>query len=191
MGLALLDTIKVSTTAAHGAVECWKGMVENMKSLNIRKTITAGLAGTVLMTIIMVMAPLMGMPKMDIAAMLGSMLTGEPPAPGSFAWIVGLALHLTIGTGVLSAIYALAKHYLPTSSPFAKGLIFGVIGWLVAQVMVMPMMGAGLFSSNMPQGAMMAIGSLMGHLIYGAVLGSVYGLWRSAKSTDGCLTDGV
>lgn len=165
-----------------------------MKSLNIGnigKTIAAGLAGTVVMTIIMVMAPLMGMPKMDIAAMLGSMLAGEPPAPGSFAWIVGLAMHLMIGTGVLSAIYALAKHYLPTSSPFAKGLNFGVIVWFVAQVMVMPMMGAGPFSSNMPQGAMMSIGSLMGHLVYGGVLGSVYGFWRSAKPADGRSAQGV
>ncbi len=152
-----------------------------MKSPNISKTIAAGLASTAVMTIIMLMAPLMGMPKMDIAAMLGRMLAGEPPAPGSFAWIVGLAMHLLVGTGVLSAVYALARHYLPTSSPFAKGLIFGATVWLVAQVMVMPMMGAGLFSSNMGQGAMMAIGSLMGHLVYGGLLGSVYGFWRSAK----------
>lgn len=162
-----------------------------MKSLNISKTIAAGLAGTVVMTIIMVMAPLVGMPKMDIAAMLGSKLAGEPPAPGSFAWTAGLVMRLMIGTALLSAVYALARHYLPTSSPFAKGLIFGAIVWLVAQVMVMPMMGAGMFSSNMPQGAMMAIGSLMGHLVYGGVLGSVYGSWRSAKPTDRCSIDGV
>jgi hypothetical protein len=131
-----------------------------MKRLNISRAIKAGFAGTLAMTVMMLMAPLMGMPKMDIAAMLGSMVAGAPPAPGSFAWIVGLAMHLMIGSIVLSTGYALASSYLPTSSLTMKGLIYGVMVWLVAQAVVMPMMGAGLFSSNMPQGMMMAIGMM-------------------------------
>ena len=162
-----------------------------MKNVNMGKAIAAGLTGTLVMTTIMVMAPIMGMPKMDIAAMLGSMLAGGPPAPGSFAWIVGLIMHLMIGSVVLSTAYAMISNHLPTSSPFAKGLIYGVILWLVAQAMVMPMMGAGLFSSHMPQGLMMAIGSLMGHLIYGAVLGSIYGSQRSEKPAGHLITLGL
>jgi hypothetical protein len=38
--------------------------------------------------------------------------------------------------------------------------------------MVMPMMGAGLFSSAMG-GAMAAMGSLIGHILYGSLLGIV------------------
>jgi hypothetical protein len=38
-------------------------------------------------------------------------------------------------------------------------------------VVVMPMMGMGLFSGSM----VMAGGSLIGHLLYGAVVGAVYG----------------
>lgn len=41
----------------------------------------------------------------------------------------------------------------------------------MAQIMVMPMMGMLLFSGS----AVMAMGSLIGHLIYGAVVGGVYG----------------
>jgi hypothetical protein len=37
--------------------------------------------------------------------------------------------------------------------------------------MVMPMMGMPIFSGS----AVMAMGSLLGHLVYGAVLGLVYG----------------
>jgi hypothetical protein len=45
---------------------------------------------------------------------------------------------------------------------------------LLAQVIVMPMMGGGFFSSAM--GGMTAvIGSLMGHLLYGSVLGAIAG----------------
>lgn len=153
-----------------------------MKKINMSRAVGAGLAGTLVMTVVTMVAPKMGMPKMDIAMMLGSILAGAPPTPGSFAWIAGLLMHLMIGTVVLSTGYALTNNHLPTSSPLVKGLIYGVIVWLIAQVMVMPMMGAGLFSSHMPQGAKMAIGSLMGHLIYGAVLGSVYGSERSENA---------
>jgi hypothetical protein len=42
----------------------------------------------------------------------------------------------------------------------------------VAQTVVMPMMGAGLFSSAMG-GVMAAMGSLIGHVIYGGLLGAI------------------
>jgi uncharacterized protein DUF6789 len=145
-----------------------------MKNFKLSRAIAAGFVGTVLMTMLMMMAPLMGMPKMDIAAMLGSMLPGPPPAMGSVAWLIGFGMHLLIGIVVLSAGFALISKYLPTSSSVVKGVFFGVIVWLIAQLMVMPMMGAGLFSSNLPQGAMLAAGSLMGHLVYGAVVGLIY-----------------
>jgi uncharacterized membrane protein YagU involved in acid resistance len=80
-----------------------------------------------------------------------------------------------IGIAILAIGYALVKDYLPKSSSLAKGLFYGGIVWLMAQLIVMPMMGAGFFSSHLPQGMMMAAGSLMGHLIYGGALGVVYG----------------
>ena len=43
--------------------------------------------------------------------------------------------------------------------------------WLAAQIVVMPVMGMPLFSGSVS----MATGSLVGHLVYGAVLGVVYG----------------
>jgi hypothetical protein len=41
----------------------------------------------------------------------------------------------------------------------------------MAQIVVMPMMGMPLFSGS----AVMAMGSLVGHLVYGAVVGGMYG----------------
>jgi uncharacterized protein DUF6789 len=146
-----------------------------MKHFNISRAIAGGIAGTLLMTIMTMLAPMMGMPKMDIAAMLGSMLGGPPPEVGSSAWLVGFGMHLMIGIAVLAIGYALVNDYLPTSSSLAKGLLYGGIVWLMAQLIVMPMMGAGFFSSHLPQGMTMAGASLMGHLIYGAALGLAYG----------------
>ena len=41
--------------------------------------------------------------------------------------------------------------------------------------MVMPMMGMGLFSSVARQPIMSVAGSLIGHLIYGGILGAMVG----------------
>jgi len=46
--------------------------------------------------------------------------------------------------------------------------------WVLAQVVVMPMMGGGLFSSALG-GMMAAMGSLIGHLLYGGLLGASAG----------------
>jgi hypothetical protein len=57
----------------------------------------------------------------------------------------------------------------------------GLILWFVSQAMVMPMMGAGFFSGHAPQPIMTVVGSLMGHIIYGVILGGVYGAEPVAK----------
>ena len=52
-----------------------------------------------------------------------------------------------------------------------RGALYGVAPFLVAQIVVMPMMGMPVFSGSVA----MAMGSLIGHLVYGAVVGGVYG----------------
>ncbi len=52
-----------------------------------------------------------------------------------------------------------------------RGAIFALAPWILAMIAVMPMMGMPPFGGA----AAPAIGSLIGHLVYGAVLGSIYG----------------
>jgi uncharacterized membrane protein YagU involved in acid resistance len=66
---------------------------------------------------------------------------------------------------------------LPGGSGWMKGLVFGVALWLISQLVVMPMAGAGMFSANHPEQMMALVGSLMGHAVYGMVLG-----WWLGKS---------
>jgi hypothetical protein len=55
-----------------------------------------------------------------------------------------------------------------------KGTTWGIVLWFLAQTVVMPMMGGGFFS--MAMGGMMAVmGSLIGHLLYGSILGAIAG----------------
>ena len=134
--------------------------------LALARAVLGGLAGTLAMTAMMyLVAPMMGL-HMDIAAMLGSMLGGS--------WVAGMMMHIVNGAVIFPAIYALALYDRLSGSPAMRGTVWGVALWLVAQVMVVPMMGGGLFSSAMG-GMMAAVGSLVGHLLYGSLLGVVAG----------------
>ena len=130
----------------------------------VTRLVLGGLIGTLAMTAMMyIVAPMMGV-RMDIAAMLGSMLGGS--------WTAGLAMHLVNGTLVFPLVYGyLLVSRLP-GPPVLRGALWGTVLWLIAQTMVMPMMGAGLFSAA-AGGMVAAVGSLVGHVVYGTILGTV------------------
>jgi uncharacterized membrane protein YagU involved in acid resistance len=131
--------------------------------IDVIRAIGAGIVGTAVMTAVgLWVAPMMGMPPMNPATMLAGAMGGS--------LVLGWMGHFMIGI-VLAVIYAaVAAPRLP-GHPAVRGALFSIAPFLVAQVMVMPMMGMPLFSGSM----VMAMGSLVGHLVYGAVVGVVYG----------------
>jgi hypothetical protein len=145
---------------------------------NTTRVITAGLLGTLTMSLVGVYAaPLMGIPPMNPANMLANQMGG--------LLILGWVGHLMIGV-VLALIYAtLALTRLPGPAA-GRGALFSLAPWLMAQVVVMPMMGMGLFSGS----ATLAGGSLIGHLAYGVVLGGVTGAAAGSEqpSLDAAIT---
>lgn len=141
----------------------------------IGKVITAGIVATLAMTFVgLYVAPIMGMPAMNPANMLASQMGGVVA--------LGWAAHLMIGI-VLAIIYSTAAASRLPGSAVVRGALYSLAPWLLAQLVVMPMMGMGLFSSS----AVMAGGSLIGHLMYGAVLGGIVG--ETASATAGGLAD--
>jgi uncharacterized membrane protein YagU involved in acid resistance len=139
---------------------------------NVTRVIAAGVVGTLVMTVVgLYVAPMMGMPPMNPAEMLAGAMGGMA--------ILGWGAHLMIGI-VLALIYAyVALPHLPGPAA-ARGALFSLAPWLMAQVVVIPMMGMGLFSGSMT----MAGGSLIGHLVYGAVLGAIAGGVEATASDD-------
>jgi len=132
----------------------------------IGRAIVGGVAGTAAMTLLMyTAAPMMGV-RMDIAQMLGSMLGNS--------WAAGLAAHAMNGAIVFPVLFAAVLYTRLSGSPVVRGATWGAILWLIAQVIVMPMMGAGFFSLA-AGGAMAAMASLIAHLAYGSVLGAIAG----------------
>ncbi len=137
--------------------------------INFGKAILAGILGTLVMTAVgLWAAPMMGIPRMNPADMLAQQMGGSAA--------LGWAGHLMIGT-ILAVIYAGVSSRL--AGPFAlRGALFGLAPYLMAQLLVMPMMGMPLFSGSLS----LAMGSLVGHLIYGAVVGAVYGAGAETES---------
>jgi hypothetical protein len=71
-------------------------------------------------------------------------------------------------------------------SPPLKGILWGIILWVLAQIVVMPMMGAGLFGLGMGGGISPAFGSLMGHIVYGVLLGWIAGHAHAERHERAC-----
>ncbi|MDO8549623.1 MAG: hypothetical protein Q7S39_05670 [Ignavibacteria bacterium] len=136
---------------------------------SFQSTLIAGVIATAVMTAFTYMAPLMGF-EMNIPKMLaGTMGTSI---------IVGWLAHFMIGT-ILAFIYA--GIFLPVTKQeanYRSGAVYGIFPWLLAQLMVMPMMmviNGGSYISGLFSGSIMAaMASLVGHLIYGAILGGIY-----------------
>ncbi len=133
---------------------------------NYPRAVVGGFVGTLAMTAMMyLVGPMMGL-HTDIAAMLGSMLGGS--------WTAGLFMHFVNGTIIFPAIFVFVLFARLPGSAAARGTIWGVALWLMAQLVVMPMVGAGVFSSQIG-GMTAAAGSLVGHLLYGSLLGAIAG----------------
>jgi len=134
---------------------------------NIIKAILGGIVGTLMMSLMMrFAAPMMVGQPMDIAAMLGNMMGNN--------YAMGMAAHIMLGVLVFPLIYALLFYRLLPGGPLIKGLTWGLILWLIAETMVMPMAGAGFFMSEIG-GIKAAMAALMGHLVYGGLLGVIAG----------------
>jgi len=177
-----------------------------MKRFRIGSAITAGVIGTLAMTALMYMAPLMGLPKMDLIRALGQALPIGLPT-----YLTGSLIHVFNGV-VLATIYALAfAAWLPGPRPL-KGALYSILPWIFAVVALAPAMAllqslipaasaapalnpcAAVASANpcaavaaanpcaavatgagaAPSAMLIAMMSLMAHMVYGAVVGTVY-----------------
>ncbi|MFN7014887.1 MAG: DUF6789 family protein, partial [Bacteroidia bacterium] len=103
-----------------------------MKSnFSINSAIAAGIIATTAMTMFTFMAPLMGI-EMNIPAMLANTM--------GTAIIVGWLAHFMIGIVLAINFAALFYPNVISSNKIKSGLIFSLLPWLMAQVVIMPIM---------------------------------------------------
>lgn len=149
--------------------------------MNILGAIIAGIAGTIIMTLVLVMGPKMGMPKMDIVGMLGSMFSEKSNRT------LGLILHFMMGI-VFAVIYVLLWNAGIGYMSVLWGAIFGAVHWLISGLMmgIMGKMNAAVRAGVMENpgiymlntgGVKAFMGGLIGHILYGVTVALVYGLF--------------
>lgn len=148
--------------------------------MNVIGAIVAGLAGTVVISMLMAMGPRMGMPKMAIWEMLGTMFSKEGNV--GLGWVI----HFMMGA-VFAIIYAALWAAGIGSATLVSGLVFGVVHFLIVGVMMggMPMLHAGIKAGTVQAPGVLMLnsgvkgfmGGLVGHALYGLVVALVYGLF--------------
>ena len=133
-------------------------------SNKITQSLLGGIVATGVMTAVMMIAPMMGMPKMSPPALL-SMMMGVPIG-------IGWLMHFMIGIiFALSYAFVFLNVLKKVNGNVLKGAIFGSAAFVFAQI-AMAVMGA-MFGGTPPMEGSMAlvmIGSLMGHIIFGIVV---------------------
>jgi len=148
---------------------------------NIRKSMLAGFVATVVLSMLMVMKMVLGvMPELNAIRMMTAMahgIMGTPAVP-----VVGWVMHFIIGTVIWGVLFALIGKSLPGGGYVGKGMSFSVLAWVLMMVMVMPMAGTGFFGLSL--GMMAPVMTLILHLIYGAVLGGLYGKLLGSTSNS-------
>lgn len=143
--------------------------------MNARRAAAAGVIGTVAMTILFFLEPLLGLPRMAEGGILSTVMSATV-AHVPVGFVGGWVVHFTVGIA-LALLYAAAVASRLSGAPAVRGALYGALVFLGAQLVVMPLVGAGIFSGGDPA---RVLGSLAGHLVYGGVVGWYYGRGAAA-----------
>jgi uncharacterized membrane protein YagU involved in acid resistance len=151
-----------------------------MAGESIKSGLTAGFAASAALGALMVIKTQLGIlpelnPIGDIVAIVDRYTRLQfPPDTG---WVG----HFLIGTVGWGITYTWIRKSLPGPA-VVKGLIFGVLAWLVMMIVFMPVAGHGFFALSL--GIAVPIATFALHLVFGAVLGAVYASTRSAAAVE-------
>jgi hypothetical protein len=150
--------------------------------MKVWRAIGAGLAGGVLVIVIVRAFAWASGAHADLCLLLGSALTGDTD---STAWIVGGVGQLVIAA-VAAIIYAAIFEWVTNRAGAVIGVLIAIPHVVVAGLSIGFLPGARLLDAGItPPGAFMAyrgavvlVGFVFAHLVFGAVMGLSYGRTR-------------
>lgn len=89
------------------------------------------------------------------------------------AAVVAIGINLLVGW-VLALVYARWAEPALSGPGWRKGMLFSLVPFLLSLVVFLPSFGGGLLGIGLGAGPLPIVGNLVLHLVYGAILGSVY-----------------
>jgi hypothetical protein len=140
---------------------------------SIWKPVVAGLSGAVAHSSLMYFKSRAGLlpafqPYVSLQIALSHLIGGE--VPPIVPWVLSFLNGGTIVGFLFSRVYRL----LPGKNGAAKGLVFGLLGWVMMGLLFFPWLGLGLFATHTGLGVAPVIFSLAMLLTYSIVMGTVY-----------------
>ena len=149
-----------------------------IRRVAFKKAIVAGVLGAAAWEAFARVLALAGVRVFDLVRVLGTLIF--EPTSFWFWWPAGLALHAMVG-----AIWAIFYAYFFWSTldvrPLLQGMVFAILPAFLAGTVMVPQLDLmhssaqqsfGLFAWRLGLGGPLVI--IIGHLIYGAVLGTLY-----------------
>jgi len=91
------------------------------------------------------------------------------------AVVLAVGVNLLIGL-VLAVVYARWVEPALSGPGWRKGMLFALVPWLLSLAVFLPIVGGGFFGAGLGAGPLPVLGNLVLHLVYGGILGAVYGL---------------
>lgn len=96
---------------------------------------------------------------------------------------IGMILNLVMGL-VWALIYARFAEPRLTGLGWRRGALFSLIPWALSILVFFPIAGIGLFGAEIDAGLLPVLGNLILHLVFGAVLGTLYEMEGSSEAHD-------
>jgi hypothetical protein len=128
-----------------------------MPSHSVKRILAAGLAASLAMAILTVLASRIGMPFLNWSRTLSGPL-GNP--------LFGYLLFFALGV-LVALVFALLFHdHLPGQS-WQRGFLFAIMMWILTGAALAPLLGFGFFMGSV----VASFGTLATYLAYGGVLG--------------------
>jgi hypothetical protein len=144
------------------------------------RTLAAGLCGNAAHSGVMFLKRSMDwlptfQPYRDLQHGLSEWLGGEvhPTVPWMMSFVNG--------TLILGILFRASYRLLPGRSGITKGFVFGILGWLAMGLLYFPLLGRGLFASQLGLGALPAAFSLVMILAYSVFVGAAYSALHVSK----------
>lgn len=136
-----------------------------MHAKNFVVAVPAGLLATAGMTVVMLMAPVAGMPAINMPRVLGYSV-GMPLSAGMVLnFILGVVLALSF------AVFLTRGFPVPA---WLNGVVFGIALWSFLMIIGGPVIGWGLFASRTASPIGTILTSFLGHIVFGWTLAFTY-----------------
>jgi hypothetical protein len=145
--------------------------------MNWSDTFLAGLGGGIAMELSAVLLNLLGLKRASMVSYEGCMITGK--TSGAVSYMAGMTMHLIISV-LIAFVYAWGYQTMGIKPSWFYGLILAVPHWMIGGLVVplMDKISRCVKNGSVEPLKMFASGNftffitfLIGHLIYGAVVG--------------------